>query len=196
MNEFDACWSKRSILDVLTAYRFNVIKKIARYGKERDVIMRVWRAIDTAMDDLDVDVSRYDVIYFGVGWNLYLFRSDQLSAASSARVNEDRVDRNGDVKHKVLGVKPDMIVAKYMLEFASAEHGFYDEAGIGSKESVEKMLKLPKTMKDMLLMLHNEMGNKECHLRALRVIGFSHTRKFFKKKLVPSINITSLQIYE
>ena len=83
-----------------------------------------------------------------------------------------------------------MLVINNMLDYPSAEHGFYDEAGIGSKESVKKLLKLPKTMKDMLLMLHNEVGNKEDHLRSLRAIGFSHSRKFlFKTLLVPLINI-------
>ena len=60
IDEFDAEWSKRSIIDILCAYRWDVIKRITRHGKERDLIMRVYRAIDLAFDDLWVDVQRYE----------------------------------------------------------------------------------------------------------------------------------------
>ena len=109
---------------------------------------------------------------------LLILRNDQQSSASSARHNEDRfLSSDGSIKQKVLGVKPGMTIAKDMLEFGSAEHVYFDESGAGSKELIERFIKLPKTMKDMLLQLGSELHNDESCLRALRVVGFCHTRK-------------------
>ncbi|KAI7855310.1 hypothetical protein BDC45DRAFT_568213 [Circinella umbellata] len=55
-----------------------------------------------------------------------LRRSDQQSLASSSRQNEERyLSSDGSIK-KILGVKPDMLIAKDMLEFGSAEQGYFD----------------------------------------------------------------------
>ncbi|KAI7860141.1 hypothetical protein BDC45DRAFT_564145 [Circinella umbellata] len=157
--EFDADWCRRCILDILCAYRWGVVKRIARHGKEKDLIMRVYRAIDLAFDDLWADVQR----------------SDQLSSASSARMNKDRRALDGSLQRKILGTKPDMIITKNMVEYGLAEHGYDDEAGVGSKELVERFIKLPKTMKDMLVRLASEISNEEYKIRQLKVVGFSHT---------------------
>ncbi|KAI7855319.1 hypothetical protein BDC45DRAFT_534565 [Circinella umbellata] len=83
-----------------------------------------------------------------------LRRSDQQSLASSSRQNEERyLSSDGSIK-KILGVKPDMLIAKDMLEFGSAEQGYFD----GNR-----------TMKDMLL-LGSEMYNNENCFQTLRVI--------------------------
>ncbi|KAI9490707.1 hypothetical protein BDB00DRAFT_836427 [Zychaea mexicana] len=158
VSQFDADWAKRCILDTVSAYRWSVMARLASRGKERDML-RLWRAIDDCFDDLGVEVQR----------------SDQQSAASSARHNEESCAADGSIKQKVHGVKPDLIIARNMLEFASAEHDYLNEAGVGAKELVEKLVKLPKNMKDMMLSLAAEMGNDEAGIRSLRIVGFSHT---------------------
>ncbi|KAI9490694.1 hypothetical protein BDB00DRAFT_875027 [Zychaea mexicana] len=62
-----------------------------------------------------------------------------------------------------------------MLRFASAEHGYSDEAGVGAKELVQKLLKLPKKIKDMLFRIDAEVNNDERKIRLICVVGYSHT---------------------
>ncbi|KAG2219259.1 hypothetical protein INT45_009867 [Circinella minor] len=73
VDEFDADWAKQCILDILNTYRWGIMEKIVRHGKERDLTMRLWRAIDISFDNLC----------------LKILRSDQQSSASSSRQNEE-----------------------------------------------------------------------------------------------------------
>ena len=107
------------------------------------------------------------------------YRSDQQAYASSARHNEHRsTSIDGSVMRKIVGAKPDLIISKNMLEYGASEHGYEDEAGVGMKELTERYLKLPKTLKDMMLKIGQYIDNDRKALRSLRIIGFSHTRKF------------------
>ena len=83
------------------------------------------------------------------------------------------------MKAKVIALKPDMILKKDGLEYGSAEHGFPDESGVGEKELNETFLKLPKTLKDMMLKLIEEVNYDEATIRSLRVVGLVHSRKCF-----------------
>ncbi|KAI9495886.1 hypothetical protein BDB00DRAFT_197414 [Zychaea mexicana] len=133
--KFDLDWSRRSILDILSSYRWGSVQRAAVSGGECDLIILIWRTVDMCFQNLKVDS----------------LRSDQQSAAGSARCNEGRVGADGSIKGKAQACKPDMILKKDQLEYGASEHGYADEAGVGAKEIEEKFLKLPKTLKDMAL---------------------------------------------
>ncbi|KAI7847299.1 hypothetical protein BDC45DRAFT_358386 [Circinella umbellata] len=72
----------------------------------------------------------------------------------------------------IVGVKPDLIISKNMLEYGAAEHGYEDEAGVGTKELTERYLKLPKTLKDMMLKIGQYLDNDRKALHThLRMVG-------------------------
>ncbi|KAG2228361.1 hypothetical protein INT45_011153 [Circinella minor] len=136
--EFDLDWSKRSILDILSSYRWGHVFRASVSGDERDFIMLVWRSMDISV----LWIKR--VLIFN--------RNDQQSAAGSTRCNE-----NG--------------VADDDSNIGAGENGYADEAGVGTKEIAEKMLKLPKTLKDMALRLASAVDNEEKKIRKIQVVG-------------------------
>ncbi|KAG2219818.1 hypothetical protein INT45_001150 [Circinella minor] len=154
-----ADWAKRSILDVVSAYRWDTVAATASRGAERDLIMLLWRSIDTSFQNIHVQT----------------WRSDEQTCSGSARVNEDRLGSDGSIKAKISAVKPDLILTKDNLEYGSAEHGFDDESGVGEKELHETYTKLPKTMKNMMMKLMAEVDYDEKAIRSLRVVGLVHS---------------------
>ena len=84
---------------------------------------------------------------------------------------------DGGIRRKVQAYKPDLILKKEHLEYGASENGYGDEVGVGSKEICEKYLKLPKTLKDMALLLTTDMSNEEKKIRNIQVIGIINTCK-------------------
>ncbi|KAI7858512.1 hypothetical protein BDC45DRAFT_310213 [Circinella umbellata] len=121
--------------------------------------MLLWRSIDTSFQNIHVQT----------------WRSDQQTCSGSARVDEDRSGSDGSIKANMSAVKPDLILTKDNLEYGSAEHGFDDESGVEEKELHETYIKLPKTMKDMMMKLMAEVDYDEKAIRSLRVVGLVHS---------------------
>ena len=55
--ESDADWAQMSLRDLLRAYQYGIIKRIADRNSEKDIILRIWRMIDVVFDDIDVETS-------------------------------------------------------------------------------------------------------------------------------------------
>ncbi|KAI7847028.1 hypothetical protein BDC45DRAFT_36832 [Circinella umbellata] len=145
VKQFDLDFSKRMIWDIVSSYRWGHVYRTAVSGGERDLIMLIWRAIDMYFQNLQVDA----------------LRSDQQTLAGSARCNENRLYDDGHIKPKVSACKPDLILKKEQMEYGASENRGADEAGIGSKELIEKFIKLPKTLKDMALRLLADLDNEK-----------------------------------
>ncbi|KAI7857608.1 hypothetical protein BDC45DRAFT_532449 [Circinella umbellata] len=159
VKQFDLDFSKRMILDIVSSYRWGHVYRTAVSGGERDLIMLIWRAIDMCFQNLQVDA----------------LRSDQQTLAGSAGCNENRLCDDGHIKPKVSACKPDLILKKEQMEYGASENGGADEAGIGSKELIEKYIKLPKKLKDMALRLAADLDNEEKKIRKLQIIGILNT---------------------
>ncbi|KAI8141482.1 hypothetical protein BJV82DRAFT_177720 [Fennellomyces sp. T-0311] len=159
VEESDADWAQLSLRDLLRCYRWGVIKSLADRNSEKDIILRVWRIIDTAFDNMSVHASR----------------CDKASVAMSARLNKKRRISEAGLAPKLAAWKPDLLLTKDEVEYGCSENGGKEESGGGTKETVEKWLKVPKLLKDMLDLAAQKLEYDETLVRQLKVIGFIHT---------------------
>ncbi|KAI9321699.1 hypothetical protein BX666DRAFT_2118460 [Dichotomocladium elegans] len=160
VQQFDEDWSKRSITDLLSSYRWGVISRIEKTGLERDLVMRFWRCIDMCFDDIQVETKR----------------SNQHWIDTSVRYNEGRLSADGMLWPKAQAVKPDLILCKDGIEYGCAEVGFLDDGGVDTEELIEKNLRIAKKiMKDMLVQGARNLNSDAQSTRQLRIVGFSHT---------------------
>ncbi|KAG2227172.1 hypothetical protein INT45_003902 [Circinella minor] len=133
VKQFDLDFSKRMILDIASSYKWGHVYRIAVSGGERDLIMLIWRAIDMCFQNLQVDALSTNI-----------FLKNYLEAINKPSL-----------------APPDATKIEEQLEYGASENGGADEAGIGSKELIEKYIKLPKTLKDMALRLAADLDNEE-----------------------------------
>ena len=69
LKQFDIDWAQRSMTDLLTAYRFGVIDRIAAANSEKDMIIRIWRIIDTVFDNTGIIATRYRFLFL-INYNI------------------------------------------------------------------------------------------------------------------------------
>ncbi|KAG0162563.1 hypothetical protein DFQ28_001081 [Apophysomyces sp. BC1034] len=126
--QFDLDWVQDTIYTALRLFKAKYIPLSDQ--TEADIIRRVWYFVDTAYDDLPIDV-----------------RSGEMeSTASSARRNMKRAYPS----RKMHGHQADFLLKLSTSELACAEVGKKDGGATGSKELREAGLKCPKMMKDMM----------------------------------------------
>ncbi|KAI8387381.1 hypothetical protein BD560DRAFT_382294 [Blakeslea trispora] len=155
--EEDEEWLQRCLLEFHAMYRENVIKRIADRGSEEDLIVRLWHFFDSCFDSLDIETRRGEVGFLATKIN------NETTAVSISQVQR--------------ATKPDLILTKDALEFGIGENGRFTGSACSNKESNEKMLKNPKTMKNMMNVLVKQIKNKKQLIRELQIIGFTHFRK-------------------
>ena len=95
----------------------------------------------------------------------------------SARLNRKRRISETGLEPKLAAWKPDLLLTKDEVEYGCSETGGKEESGGGTKETVEKWLKLPKLLKDMFDLAAQKLDCDETLVRRLKVVGFMHTRK-------------------
>ncbi|KAI8376894.1 hypothetical protein BD560DRAFT_391031 [Blakeslea trispora] len=150
--EEDEEWLQRCLLEFHAMYRQNVIKRVAERGSEEDLIVRLWRFFDSCFDCLDIETRRGEV-------------------ACVAKINNEAITSTLQSQR---ATKPDLILTKDSLELGSGENGRFTGSACGNKEHAEKVLKNPKTMKNMMNLMINQIRNKEQLIHELQVIGFTH----------------------
>ncbi|KAI7859895.1 hypothetical protein BDC45DRAFT_530353 [Circinella umbellata] len=158
VKEFNVDWAQRSMIDLLTAYRFGVIDRITAANSEKDMIIRIWRVIDTVFDNTGIIVTR----------------NDMACTATAERLNTNRVISGQGLESWLAAWKPDLLLIKDEIEYGCSEHAGYDEAGAGKKKIFEKWLKVPKLLKDMFCRASRKVDNDETYIRKLRIAGFTH----------------------
>ncbi|KAI7854600.1 hypothetical protein BDC45DRAFT_507653 [Circinella umbellata] len=157
-SQFDVQWAQRTMIDLLTAYKYNIIEQIATSNSEKDLITRIWRLIDTVFDNTSVIATR----------------NDKACVATAERLNAGRTISGNGANGWVTGWKPDLLLTKQEIEYGVAEHGGYDEACAGRKELFEKWLKLPKLIKDMFCRAARKVNYEKEYMRELKIAGFCH----------------------
>ncbi|KAI9024354.1 hypothetical protein CLU79DRAFT_102917 [Phycomyces nitens] len=156
---FDEDWAQRSILEYISAYRWNVIQRLAARGSEMDFVVRIWSQLDKCFDNIHIETIR-----------------NRGCIATSVRVNGNRrVTGIESLVPKSFSTKPDLILYREDIEYGCSEVGKNDDGGVGEKEIVESALKCPKTMKDMLLRAASKIGNATNKTRQLQIVGFHQT---------------------
>ncbi|KAI9317093.1 hypothetical protein BX666DRAFT_2019122 [Dichotomocladium elegans] len=140
--EYDLDWSQMSIDSALRLYKSKYLPLTTH--TEVDVIRRIWFFVDTAFDNLDIDVRT----------------GEMESVASSTRRNM----QDQDIKRKLHGHRADFLLIADHLELGCAEIGKIDGGDADRKEMNEKGLKCPKMMKDMLWLMAKEYEDKSRHL--------------------------------
>ncbi|CEI95224.1 hypothetical protein RMCBS344292_09416 [Rhizopus microsporus] len=100
---------------------------------EADIIRRIWYFVDTAFDDVSIDVRM----------------REKESRASSSRQNQGRINK----ERKKHGHKTDFLFKFNQGELDCAEVGKEDAGDGGTKEMKELGLKCPKMMKYQLWQL-------------------------------------------
>ncbi|KAI9262111.1 hypothetical protein BY458DRAFT_515462, partial [Sporodiniella umbellata] len=128
---FDLEWAQFSIISALRLFQGNYFPLTDQ--TEADMIRRVWSFIDTAFDNVDLDIRC----------------GEKESAASSCRRNQKRLLSN----RKKHGRKADLLFKCSVGELGCAEVGKKDDNDYGTKEMYELGLKCPKMMKDQLCYL-------------------------------------------
>jgi hypothetical protein len=76
---------------------------------------------------------------------------------------------------KAIGRRGDLILRKGSAEYGCAEAGGRDEGEFGTKKMLEKGIKAPKVLKDMLGHLCSLINHDEPCTRKLRTIGYIHS---------------------
>ncbi|ORX51979.1 hypothetical protein DM01DRAFT_1375189 [Hesseltinella vesiculosa] len=145
--EFDLEWAQYSIISALRLFQGNYFPLTDQ--TEADMIRRVWSFIDSAFDNVNLDVRC----------------GEKESIASSQRKNRGR-SRNDRKKH---GHRSDLLFKCTEGELGCAEVGKKDDGDNGSKELYELGLKCPKMMKDQLCHLIKATPH---HEYSLVIAGF------------------------
>ncbi|KAL0086166.1 hypothetical protein F4703DRAFT_1578780 [Phycomyces blakesleeanus] len=159
LTHFDEDWAQRSIIEYISAYRWNVIQRLTARGSEMDFVVRIWSQLDKCFDNIAVETFR-----------------NRGCIATSVRMNEKRrVTGRDPLVPKSFSTKPDLVLYKEDVEYGCSEVGKNDDGGVGEKEIVETALKCPKTMKDMLLRAASKVGNATNKTRQLQIVGFHQT---------------------
>ncbi|KAG1468313.1 hypothetical protein G6F56_003902 [Rhizopus delemar] len=116
---------------------------------EADIIRRIWYFVDTAFDNVRIDVRT----------------GEKESRASSSRRNQGRINK----ERKKHGHKTDFLFKFNQGELGCAEVGREDAGDEGTKEMKELDLKCPKMMKNQLRQLAKTTPQ---HQMDLVVVGF------------------------
>ncbi|RGB37264.1 hypothetical protein C1646_605346, partial [Rhizophagus diaphanus] len=152
---FDLEWVYLSILSLIKEYEADTFKK---------PMLEVWYLVHCW--------SLIDKCFLNVK-NLMVVRGEGMSLASSNRKNEDRfVAAISKPARKCIGRKGDLVLRKSYIEFGGGEVGCKYEGKNGTKLLKERGLKLPKMLRDMLMLLCESIGNNDKKVRQLEVIGY------------------------
>ncbi|KAG1049129.1 hypothetical protein G6F43_008526 [Rhizopus delemar] len=146
-SEFDLDWAQQSMQSTLRLFKSHYI--LLTDQSEADIIRRIWYFVDTAFDNVNIDVRT----------------GEKESRASSSRRNQGRENR----ERKKHGHKTDFLFKFNQGELGCAEVGKEDSGDAGTKEMKELELKCPKMMKDQLWQLA-KMSRQ--HRMDLVVVGF------------------------
>ncbi|OBZ81111.1 hypothetical protein A0J61_10840 [Choanephora cucurbitarum] len=150
--EQDEEWLQRSLLEFHSMYRQNIIRRIADRGSEKDLIVRLWRFFDNCFDSIDVETRR------------------EVACVATKTNNTSSTPSQYQVQR---ATKPDLILTKNSVELGSGENGRYTGSACNDKEVNEKKLKNPKTMKNMLNVMIQNLKKKQL-ANELEVVGFCH----------------------
>ncbi|ORE16683.1 hypothetical protein BCV71DRAFT_244460 [Rhizopus microsporus] len=130
-SEFDLDWAQQLMQSALRLFKSHYIPLTDQ--SEADIIRRIWYFVDTAFDDVSIDVRT----------------REKESRASSSRQNQGRINK----ERKKHGHKTDFLFKFNQGELDCAEVGKEDAGDGGTKEMKELGLKCPKMMKDQLWQL-------------------------------------------
>ncbi|KAI7854616.1 hypothetical protein BDC45DRAFT_440229 [Circinella umbellata] len=136
---------------------YTMVRELERGGIDDDnnsetwLLAHIWTIVDRVFDDVQLDVVR----------------GENSSHASSSRKNKERVPQGDEkLQKKKMGPRLDLILRRKRLEFGAGEAGKQTD-DTDSKLLQERDLKLPKALKDMMMLLKNERGSAD----GLRVVG-------------------------
>ncbi|KAI9496365.1 hypothetical protein BDB00DRAFT_810188 [Zychaea mexicana] len=160
--QFDVDWAQRMMIDLLVSYHYKVLDRIAAINSEKDLIIRVWKAIDYAFDDTDMTATR----------------NDFACTATAERLNANRSISGKGMDAWVAAWKPNLLLIKQEIEYGCAEHCGFNNAI--KKELFGKWLKLPKIMKDMFSRCCRKLDDDEDGIRRLKIVGFAHNHLRFQ----------------
>ncbi|KAG1544443.1 hypothetical protein G6F49_011081 [Rhizopus delemar] len=144
---FDLEWAQSSIISALRLFQGNYFPLTDQ--TEADMIRRIWSFIDTAFDNVNLDIRC----------------GEKESFASSYRRNRER-SANDRKKHSH---RTDLLFKCNEGELECAEVGKKDDGDNGTKELHELGLKCPKMMKDQLCHLIKVTPH---HQYDLAIVGF------------------------
>ncbi|KAI9245246.1 hypothetical protein BDA99DRAFT_290330 [Phascolomyces articulosus] len=138
-------------LDWIRHSYYTMIRELERGGvddhtnSETWLLSHIWTSVDRVFDDME----------------LYVLRGENASAASSSRKNKERVPQGEEkLERKRMGRRLDMILRKKKLELGGGEAGKEMDDN-DAKLLRERDIKLPKALKDMMMMLKKEKGDIE-----------------------------------
>ncbi|KAI7856382.1 hypothetical protein BDC45DRAFT_67160 [Circinella umbellata] len=153
--QFDEDWLQKTILEILSYYRWDVLKSVEKWS-EMDLVVRLWSLFDKAFDNLHMETKR-----------------DHTSVSMDISQNEDRmVSGENSIPTKANSFRPDLIYFKDGLEYGTAECGKSGDA-TAKKKIIETQLHIPKIMKAMFHRIIKKCKNNKSLARKIRVVALS-----------------------
>ncbi|KAI8138604.1 hypothetical protein BJV82DRAFT_717277 [Fennellomyces sp. T-0311] len=143
----NVAWLRHTIMTAM----MNCRKKFTdKHFSETDIIIHIWSQIIYCFADTDIDVNT----------------GENESKATTTNKNAKRTlsDRKNH------GTRTDMRFKWKEAELGSTEVGRVDEGEYGTKEFKESTLKLPKTMRDMLVEMVKSHEDKKQHIQTFGFI--------------------------
>ncbi|ORZ02217.1 hypothetical protein BCR43DRAFT_509413 [Syncephalastrum racemosum] len=149
---FDLVWVRCSYYQFVQELKAGDIDSNDR--TETWLISRIRTMVDKVFSDIKV---------------FHVSRGEKTSSASSSRKNKNRIPQGAEsVERKKLGRRLDMILQRARFEVGGGEAGKHS-LEYDTKMLQERDLKLPRALKDMLMMLKEKTDEKT--LTSLTVVG-------------------------